>query len=100
MPPDCPTCGKNIALVGRVHNCMANRTSHMANDMANGNSSSVLTKVTPLGQAGSSDTLTGTLSGASPNGITRACYRYRDPEKRREYMRGYMRKKRAGAPST
>ena len=35
---DCPICGANLALVGRVHRCMANKASPkppMANNMAN-----------------------------------------------------------------
>jgi hypothetical protein len=77
MQPTCHKCGKNLALVGRIHNCtpllraMANNmdnTDVMANSMAN----------TPLEPILAPD-----------------AYKYRDPEKRRAYMRELMRKKRA-----
>jgi hypothetical protein len=59
MANNCPRCGKNLALVGIRHNCVANKPEPMANDVAN-------------------------------------TYRYRDAEKRKAYMREFMRKKRDG----
>jgi hypothetical protein len=71
MQPTCHKCGKNLALVGRVHNCtpllMANAMAN-AVDMAN-------TPLEPI--------------------LAPAAYKYRDAEKRRAYMRELMRKKRA-----
>jgi hypothetical protein len=80
----CPHCAANLALVGRVHRCMAN--TDMANShVANGTSRR---KGQPTLESGR------TVKVGEPD-----TYRYRDAEKRRAYMRGYM-KKRRGAPST
>jgi hypothetical protein len=35
-----------------------------------------------------------------PMNMANGTYKYRNAEKRRAYMRGYMKKKRLGAPST
>lgn len=66
----CDKCGKNLALVGTRHNCIANtiaNTTSVANIVAN-----------------------------KPEIVANEIYaRYRDKDARREYMREYMRKKRA-----
>jgi hypothetical protein len=67
MQPICVKCGKNLALVGRVHNC----THTMANTQ---------------------DVVANTASGMA--NVTPGTYKYRDAEKRRAYMREYMRGKR------
>lgn len=76
MKPDpCPLCGKNRAVVGRMHHCVPSQAARlidvanadsMANDMAN-------------------DTSTPGRKRSSPT------YRYRNPDKRRDYMAAYMR---------
>jgi hypothetical protein len=69
---NCSRCGKNLALVGRIHNCVANtmaNTITMANVVAN------------------------TWEVAQPV----ATYKYRDAEKRRAYMKSYMAKRRKGS---
>jgi hypothetical protein len=63
MALSCPQCGKNLALVGIRHNCVANAPVPVANTVAN---------------------------SSEPHS------RYRDKDKRRAYMREYMRKKRDG----
>lgn len=62
----CPDCGASYALVGRTHLCRA-----------------VAVALPP-------PTKTRPANGGSPT------YRYRDPAKRRAYMRDKMRKRRAG----
>lgn len=61
----CPDCGANLALVGSRHRCVANKP-----DMAN----------TPTEDVANTD--------------RSSTYRYRDAEKRRAYMRDYMRERR------
>lgn len=86
----CPTCGASYALVGRVHRCRVANTVDVANSMAN---------MIAAGEVA----LTDAPVGPVPAGTTRArtgtrqvpTYRYRDPEKRRAYMRQLMRRKRA-----
>lgn len=74
MPECCPICGGNYALIGRAHNCkplpVANPAANKSGEMAN-------------------------HGGGSAN----TTYRHRDREKRREYMRNLMAKKRAAARS-
>jgi hypothetical protein len=70
MPPThCMTCGKNLALVGKVHNCGSSQPVEVVHKVVHANK-------------------------ASRHG------KYADMEKRRAYRRAWMRKKRAGAPST
>jgi hypothetical protein len=63
LTDNCPKCGRNLALVGRVHNCVANAPDVVANAVAN---------------------------------ALEPYRRYKDKEKRKAYMREYMRKKRDG----
>lgn len=71
MAAHCPDCGKNLALVGKVHRCVPRVVSQP--DMANVGVSNCH------------------MANASPT------YKYRDPDKRRAYQRDLMRKKRAAS---
>jgi hypothetical protein len=65
---DCSRCGKNLALVGRSHNCVSNTVSNepiVSNCVSN--SEETRLKI----------------------------WRRRNPERYREYMAAYMRKRRA-----
>jgi hypothetical protein len=71
LPPTlCPHCNKNLALVGLRHNCTPGIDPVVVH------ANKVVHK------------------GSSRHG------KYADAEKRKEYRRVWMRKKRAGAPST
>lgn len=65
----CEVCGANLEIVGRRHRCvpMANIPGDVANSDEN-------------------------MANSVAN-----TYRYRDPEKRRAYMREYMRRRRANS---
>jgi len=72
---NCKTCGKDLNLVGRVHNCTPGRTE--------------------LGleiEAGLENAIEHVMEPG--NRVDGSTYRYRDPEARRSYMRHYMRKRR------
>jgi hypothetical protein len=71
MANNCPRCGKNLALVGNSHRCMANKPDPVANKVD-------IVANEPIAMANTKT------------------YRYRDAEKRKAYMREYMRKKRDG----
>lgn len=87
MNEKCPDCGYNYSLFGRVHRCrppkdrmdgMANVKSDMANPVAN--------RLEELANA---------PYGAAKEVLASKTYQYRNEEKRREYMKEYMRRKRA-----
>jgi hypothetical protein len=84
----CPDCGALIALVGIAHNC-APRAVIMTDPVTFNGAKDVLTK----NMTGHVDEKTGVLSIQVPKSET-STYRYRTPEKRRAYMRDYMRKRR------
>lgn len=73
----CEVCGANLAIVGRRHRCVP--MANIPEDVANGDEN---------------------MANAAPdmanreNGVANT-YRYRDVEKRRAYMREYMRRRRA-----
>jgi len=87
--PKCKICGENHW--GNEPHIwdMANSSEDMANTMANKG-----------GDAGDrlgehSESKPGMkVGGSASDKTTRGTYRYRDPEKRREYMREYMKKRR------
>jgi hypothetical protein len=83
---NCERCGKNLALVGRVHRCMANTNERVANSMANNGDVAQLEERLPCKQD---------VGGSTPL-VSTNTYRYRDADKRRTYMRDYMRKRREG----
>ncbi len=72
MDDKCPACGKLYSLVGRVHRC----------------SGSALNVTLPVAN---------TVANSSPVANTVANSRYRDLDKRRQYMRDLMRKRRQHA---
>jgi hypothetical protein len=87
VPDPCPLCGVDVSIWGRLHTCRPRsaattpaRADHLANtsnpDMANADSMA-------------NDTPAPGRNRASPT------YRYRNPDKRRLYMRDLMRRKRA-----
>lgn len=76
MSDNCPKCGSNLALVGRTHRCVANEVANEP-DVANVPTKNVANAEVDV--ANTSDAKT---------------YRYRDPEKRRTYMKTYMKKRR------
>jgi hypothetical protein len=65
-PMTCPHCGANVALVGKMHRCVPRPAEPV--DVAN------------------------TIRGGD---VANTTYRYRDPAKRRAYMRELMRRRRA-----
>ena len=69
----CVRCGANLALVGRMHNC----------------SGALLVKGPPPVVPAPVKVV------APPAAEPKSSYRYRDPDKWRAYMRGYMAKRRA-----
>lgn len=87
MKPDpCPKCGANRNLVGYRHNCVPAAPAlasaeHLANQTSND---------TRL-----ANTLANTSAKAPGRNRTSPTYRYRNPTKRRLYMRDLMRRKRA-----
>jgi hypothetical protein len=68
LSENCPRCGANLALVGRVHRCVASpaQDSLARNHVAN----AIVPRMANEGSA---------------------TYRYRSPDKRRAYMAVYMR---------
>lgn len=92
MVDPCKICGRDMALVGRRHNCrpMTN-TAGMTNrdpvDMAN-------TPAMPENMANIEPPHMANTPPPAEN-VANVTYRYRDPEQRRAYMREYMRARRA-----
>lgn len=78
----CPKCQKNIALVGRRHQCQSVSENSPA--------SRPQPRATKTRSSAPSQPSPSTLS--APQTTT---YEYRDPEKRRAYMREYAKKRRA-----
>jgi hypothetical protein len=83
----CDACGANLALVGRAHNCrpipaviLEPRKLDPVRELAGG------AAVRPGGPQ--------ELRQGDGGGL----YKYRDPDKWREYMKGYMRARRAKKP--
>lgn len=74
----CPLCMANMDLVGRVHNCVPVPKASMTREEIKRHSDRTLERIA--------------------RGEVLGTYRYRDPEKRKTYMREYMRKRR-GRPS-
>ncbi len=96
MADNCQKCGRNLSLVGRVHNCVADTKGMankcvMANSVANANAWSVA-------QPAEQRAVNPRVTGSSPVSPAKT-YQYRDPEARRAYMKSYMQKRRKGAPT-
>jgi hypothetical protein len=86
---NCSRCGKNLALVGRIHNCVANT---MANTITMAN---VVANTWDVAQPVEQRPVKSLVAGSSP--AVPATYQYRDAEKRRAYMKSYMAKRRKGS---
>ena len=78
MATYCPTCGKNLALVGRAHNCTP-RAGVVAEAKAGG---AVAKPEKPVAKPA--------VEAVAPV-AKHYSGRYRDVEKRKAYMRTYMR---------
>jgi hypothetical protein len=98
---NCSRCGKNLALVGRVHNCVVN-----AIDVVNTPIRAVVN--TELGSAGvrredasSKRAAKGTTAGKPPAGTDQTLAPptrpYPNTDTRRAYMKSYMAKRRKGS---
>jgi hypothetical protein len=82
---NCERCGKNLALVGRSHNCVANTMANTRKRVANNGDVAQLEERLPCKQD---------VGGSTPL-VSTNTYRYRDADKRKTYMRDYMRRQRA-----
>ena len=81
---NCKTCGKDLSLVGRVHNCVPVFEPLVTHEEAVGAVQEFMETVKPED----------TPFGESGNRVDGSTYKYRDKESRREYMKEYMRKRR------
>jgi hypothetical protein len=92
MANTCAACGANIALVGRVHRCRP--------QMVDGSLSMTAVERAAIAEATiASGTVVQSLRADAEAEYRSAAdsastYRYRDPEKRRAYMRNHMREQR------
>ena len=82
MANNCSICGKNLDLVGGVHNCVPLQTIGQ-NLPGHGKETG------PSKKPGENKPKRRVTKGSS--------YQYRDPEKRKAYMRSYMAKRRASS---
>lgn len=80
----CDKCGANLALVGRVHNCQTRRLEQIHPNELN----------TPVAQEVNAVNAPSEEVNKAVNAVNKQRGAYPDSEKRREYMREYMRKKR------
>lgn len=80
----CDKCGANLALVGRVHNCQTRRLEQIHPNELN----------TPVAQEVNAVNAVNEVNKPAVNTVNKPRGAYPDSEKRREYMREYMRKKR------
>ena len=78
----CPDCGFNIAAFGRMHRCIPKLAPVAANEAHSRPEDSGVGREHPRASR---------MQAGQPT-----IYKYRDPDKWREYMRDYMRRKRAG----
>jgi len=78
---NCPKCGKNLELVGKVHNCAVNKCDNAANKE----------------EVAANEAVYKLGGEIIPPSYVKS--RFRDINKRRRYMRGYMAKRRALPPS-
>jgi hypothetical protein len=108
MADFCDKCGRNLSLVGRIHNCSASlispsllaeaarqdRLSGLVGDVANG--------FEPMANSMANEIRPSSLPEGAGVGARQPAegetYKYRDAEKRRAYMKSYMSKRRKGAP--
>ncbi len=90
-PSHCPDCGKNLALVGRVHLCPAPTAAsggHTKVTYAH-NGHGIVEIRQPVNAVIQDSADMANMANASTT------YKHRDPDKRRAYQRDLMRKKRA-----
>jgi hypothetical protein len=86
---NCSKCGKNLALVGRMHNCVVANT--VANTVANNRGLEKQLSRLPHKQE---------IAGAEPAPATTSRHgKYADADKRKAYMRDYMARRRADQKS-
>jgi hypothetical protein len=100
MAENCQKCGRNLALVGRTHNCVVNTI-----DVVNTPIRTVVNEMCPAGvrheDASSKKAAKGTTAGKPPAGTDQTLAPpgrpYPNTEKRRAYMKSYMAKRRKGS---
>lgn len=86
MPDPCPECGADRVLVGRVHNCRPRVEAPVAPEK----------KIPAAAPREKRARAAAALRDGESRGAARQRrYRQAHPEKHREYMRGYMAKRRA-----
>jgi hypothetical protein len=88
---NCARCGKNLALVGRMHNCVVANTDTMV-----ANTAKLVANKRGLEKQSSRLPHKQEIAGAGPAPATTSRHgKYADADKRKAYMRDYMRRQRA-----